>query len=197
MGTESGKASQSKRHVGRILKGALGWGTDKDDRSDQTVLWKKSKCFESTAHMASVLLQGAWGGVGGGGPICFEKEGSEITMKRFRTFRQAFGSPQDLPGNTPWCVQIKEWCPQKVGFSSSLRGPISQSLTPHKARWMTCRGGGWGEAFLKRPLALASCIERILDLYRPVNNLRSASSGGSPANEACQPPKDQQRLPYA
>lgn len=57
-------------------------------------------------------------------------------------------------------------------------------------------GEGRGrEAFLKSPLALASCIERVLNLYRSVNNLRLVSFGGSSANEECQSPEDQWRFP--
>lgn len=52
MGTKSGKVSQSRRHMGRNLRGFLGRRTGKgNSRKVQThrVLCKKSKCFESTA----------------------------------------------------------------------------------------------------------------------------------------------------
>lgn len=63
-GIKSGKASQSKRHMARILRGFLGRRTDKDnihEVQNDRVLWKKSKCFESSGQKALVLLQGAWG----------------------------------------------------------------------------------------------------------------------------------------
>ena len=54
MGTKSGKASQSKRHMGRILRGFLHRRTGKGNRGrvqNHMVLWKKGKCFESTDLM--------------------------------------------------------------------------------------------------------------------------------------------------
>lgn len=52
MGTKSGKASQSRRYMGRILRGFLGRRTGESSAGEvqaHRVLCKKSKCFESTA----------------------------------------------------------------------------------------------------------------------------------------------------
>lgn len=151
-GTKSGKASQSKRHTWAEFWGILGRKTDKDNSSgaqNHRALWKKNKYFESAALKAH-LFQEPWGRAGAGGwgqaPICLEKGGSEIIVKRFR---QASGSPQDP------CVG-----PNRPGTQEAVTG-TTQSAASTKGGFQVILGipcfpkpdspgskvaGGWGGA---------------------------------------------------
>ena len=54
MGPQSGKASQSKRLMGRILRDVLGGRTGKGNSREvqnHRVFWKKSKCFERSGAL--------------------------------------------------------------------------------------------------------------------------------------------------
>lgn len=154
------------RTLGGFLGRRIGKGSSKGVQANRT-LWKKSKCFESTAptdrHGSCFKeLKGSY----------LEKEGSEITMKRLSTFKQPSGSPQSphvVPTRSGTQETRSDVCQKteltKGGFQLIFR--ILYFQEPDSPQSKPGVGGSWlgrdGRHSLKNASPPASCTERGLN----------------------------------